>query len=224
MMLLNNKYGDCVPAGIMEAQFVLSSLGGHHFERTDQAAEWNYENMGGWDPANAAKTDQGCDLRVAAKVWQKTGVLDGNKTPRHSGAYLFLEPGNIPLLFWAVKELKAAVLGYNLPQSAMEQAEQAEEEGHREPVWTYEPDSPSEGGHCVPSFGRLEVSVTGSGLIVAKSVSWGMPTMIAHDFIENKMDDGFVVVSSSMLKEGQIDGLDHEQLLNDAQKYLGEGS
>lgn len=211
LMLLNNALGDCVPAGIMHAQYVLSRLGGHHFEMSDAAAEKNYEKMGNYVPGDPS-TDQGCDLRVAAKVWQKQGVFDANETPRHAGLYVFLEPGNVPLLFWAIKMLKAAVLGYDLPQSAMEQTYEAEEKKET-PVWTYDAGSPSEGGHCVPSFGRMELTVNESGLVVAKSVSWGEPTMIATDFIENKMDDGFVVVSGSVLQEGQIEGLDHEALL-----------
>jgi hypothetical protein len=210
MMLLNDTLGDCVPAGIMETQYVLSRLGGHHFERSDQAAERNYSNMGGWI-AGEPNTDQGCDLRIAAKVWQKQGVLDANGTPRHSGLYVFLDPGNVPLLFWAVKNLKAAVLGYDLPRSAMEETYQAEEKSAT-PVWTYDSSSPSEGGHCVPGFGRVAIDSLG-GAIGFKSVSWGEPTLVAGDFIENKMDDGFVVVSSSILKEGQVEGLDHEQLL-----------
>lgn len=211
LMLLNDLLGDCVPAGIMHSQYVLSRLGGHHFEMSDTAAEKNYERMGGYIPGDAS-TDQGCDLRVAAKVWQKEGILDAVGTPRHAGLYVFLEPGNVPLLFWAIKMLKAAVIGYDLPRSAMEQTYEAEEK-NEQPVWTYDPSSPSEGGHCVPSFGRMELTVNESGLIVAKSVSWGEPTMIATDFIENKMDDGFVEVSGSVLQEGQIEGLDHEALL-----------
>lgn len=211
MMLLNNTLGDCVPAGIMETQYVLSRLGGHHFDRSDAAAEKNYERMGNYNPADPS-SDQGCDLRVAAKVWQKSGVADANMTKHHSGLYVFLEPGNVPLLFWAIKMLKAAVLGYDLPQSAMRQTYEAEE-NKETPVWTYEADSPSEGGHCVPSFGRVELTVNNSGLIVAKSASWGMTTMIEEQFIENKMDDGFAVVSGSVLQEGQIEGLDHEALL-----------
>lgn len=210
-MLLNDLLGDCVPAAIMHTQYVLSRLGGHHFEMSDEAAERNYETMGEYVPGDAA-TDQGCDLRVAAKVWQKQGVFDSNGTPRHSGLYVFLEPGNVPLLFWAIKKLKAAVLGYDLPRSAMEQTYAAEEQ-NQTPVWTFDSSSPSEGGHCVPSYGRLELTVNDSGLIVAKSASWGRPTMITTDFIENKMDDGFVVVSGSVLQEGQIEGLDHEALL-----------
>lgn len=190
---------------------MLSRLGGHHFEMSDEAAEKNYEAMGEWVPNDPA-TDQGCDLRVAAKVWQKQGVLDANGTPRHAGLYAFLEPGNAPLLFWAIKNLKAAVLGYDLPRSAMEETYEAEERGEAA-VWTFDSSSPSEGGHCVPSFGRLELTTSDSGLVVAKSVSWGRPTMISTDFIENKMDDGFVVVSGSVLQEGQIEGFDHEALL-----------
>jgi hypothetical protein len=216
MMLLNNKLGDCVPAGIMETQYVLSRLGGHHFDRSDQAAEKNYEAMGGYVPGDAS-TDQGCDLRVAAKVWQKQGVLDSDGTPRHAGLYVFLEPGNVPLLFWAIKMLKAAVLGYDLPRSAMEQTYAAEEKNET-PVWTFDSSSPSEGGHCVPSFGRMELTINDSGLVVAKSASWGMNTMIATDFIENKMDDGFVVVSGSVLQEGQIEGFDHAKLLAEAKQ------
>lgn len=211
LVLLNDTLGDCVPAGIMHTQYVLSRLGGHHFEMSDYAAEKNYEAMGEYVPGDPA-TDQGCDLRVAAKVWQKQGVLDALGTPRHAGLYVFLEPGNVPLLFWAIKKLKAAVLGYDLPRSAMEQTYEAEEKNET-PVWTFDSSSPSEGGHCVPSYGRLELTVNDSGLIVAKSASWGKPTMISTDFIENKMDDGFVVVSGSVLQEGQIEGLDHDALL-----------
>lgn len=211
MMLLNDKLGDCVPAGIMHAQFVLSRLGGHHFEMSDYAAEVNYHNMGGYvnhDPS----TDQGCDLRIAAKVWQKEGVFDANGAPRHCGLYVFLDPGNVPLLFWAVKNLKAAVLGYDLARSSMEQTYQAEEEGLT-PVWTYDPSSPSEGRHCVPGFGRIELMIGEDQRIGFKSVSWGEPTIVMPDYIENRMDDGFVVVSGSVLQEGQIEGMDHEKLL-----------
>lgn len=216
-MLLNDSLGDCVPAGLMHMQFVLARLGGHHFGMTDQAAELNYEKMGGYVPGDSS-TDQGCDMRVAAKVFQKEGLIDYDGQKHHSGLYVFLEPGNVEELFFAVKEFKGAALGYRLPQSVMEQTDAAEEAGEP-PIWTYEADSPEVGGHCVPGFGRQQwvTQVLPSGLVVFKSVSWGRPVGVSEDLIKNKMDSGFIVVSSSILKDGQIEGLDHQKMLHDAE-------
>lgn len=212
-MLMNDSLGDCAPAMALHAQEVFGRLGEHHPEFNDACVERAYSEMGGYVVGDAA-TDQGCYLRDVAKVWQKTGVPDVNGHRHHCGAYVWLEPGNVEELWIAVNLFKAGLLGYQLPQNAMDASEGATaEDSHIRPLWDYDAGSPTIGGHAVPSFGRIEDPGEGP---IADSVSWGARVNITPAFIENHMDEGFVVVTSSVLGgDGQIEGLDHEKLLAD---------
>lgn len=202
-MLLNDRLGDCVEAAVAHAQLVFGRIGEHHPEFNDAAVERSYQEMAGYIPGDAS-TDNGTDMRIAAKLWQKQGVVDIRGHRHRSGLYVWLEPGNVQELWIATNLFKAGLLGFDLPQNAMEAFEAAEEAG-TQPTWDLSPESPSIGGHCVPVFGRVEDNADG--------VSWGAKVGITPAFIENKMDSGFVVVTSSILVDGQIDGFDHERLL-----------
>lgn len=206
-MLLNDKLGCCVPAGVDHAQLVLGRRGEHHPEFNETATMKSYEEWAGYRPGDPS-TDQGTDMRVAAKQWQAKGAIDAAGHYHRSGAYLWLEPGNVEELFVAAYLFEHGVLGYNLPRSAMEAFDQAEQDGTT-PAWDYDASSPIEGGHCVPGFGRTE----GGDF---DSVSWGARVNVGQAFIENLMDSGFVVVSSSDLVDGKTrEGFDHEALIAD---------
>lgn len=206
-MLLNDQLGDCVPAGISHAQLVLGRLGEHHPEFGEHSVLAAYEEWGGYVPGDPS-TDEGTDMRVAAKQWQRKGILDNHSQYHRSGAYLWLEPGNLEELFLASFIFKNGIIGYQLPRSAMEEFDAAEAE-RRRPIWDYDASSPIEGGHCVPGFGRVAE--------LFDSVSWGSRVGVSGAFIENYMDSGFTVVSSSMLgADGETpEGLDHEKLIAD---------
>lgn len=200
-MLLNNKLGCCAPAGIEHAQEAMARVGDHKPMFNDSTTEVAYEAMGGWDPANPTTTDQGCDLRTCAKVWQKQGIPDGVGGRHHCGVYLWLEPGNVQEQWYATYVLKNAINGYDLPANWMEAFDEEDF------VWDFDPASKSLGGHCVPAFGKAKDGTD--------DVSWGHRLVITGAGIENKMDEGFTVVSSSILKAGAAQALDHEKLLHD---------
>jgi hypothetical protein len=219
-MLLNDKLGDCAPAGISHAQKALARVGDHDHQFTDASVQRGYELMGHYVPGQPA-TDQGCDLRTCAKVWQKHGIptqVPQDRDDLHEsaeeiapgeylefircGIYLWLEPGNVQEQWYATYVLKNAINGYDLPANWMEAFDAGDY------VWDYDPSSKSLGGHCVPAFGRVADGTDG--------VSWGHRLSITGAAIQNNHQEGFTVVSSSTLQgDGEILGLDHEKLVHD---------
>lgn len=207
-MLLNNQLGDCVPAGVIHTQMVLAAIGNHHPEFDDTCAEQAYEEWAGYVPGDSS-TDQGTDMRVAAKRWQKKGIIDSADRFHRCGAYVWLEPGNLDQLWYASYLFGSAVLGYNLTRNAMEAFDQ------QHYIWDFEHGSPSLGGHCVPGFGRISLAgVEG----VFDSVSWGHQVGVTGPYIENTMDSGLTVLSGSTIDkttEANKLGFDMEHLRHD---------
>lgn len=219
-MLLNDQLGDCAPAGISHAQKALARVGNHDHQFTDASVKRGYEMMGHYVPGQPT-TDQGCDLRTCAKVWQKHGIPTQIGVAREGaeevapdtyldfircGIYLWLEPGNVLEQWYATNVLKNAINGYDLPANWMESFDAGDY------VWDFDPSSKSLGGHCVPAFGR-----SGDG---TDGVSWGQRLTITAAGIENQHQEGFSVVSSSGLQDGELLGIDHEMLVSDL-KALG---
>jgi len=201
-MLLNDRLDSCAPAGAIHSQLGLSRIGDHNPDFNDACCELAYEEMGGYvigDPA----TDQGCDLRDVAKVWQKVGLADASGHRHRCGFYLWLEPGNLVELKIATYLFKTGCLGFRLTQNAQEAYWAAEGAGTK-PVWNFDPASPEVGGHAVPEFGPVEEGCW-------DGVSWGSGVDIADAYIENQMDSGFVVITHADLDvTGQVEGFDSE--------------
>jgi len=209
-MLGNDTVGDCVFAGAAHETLVLGAEGDHYPTFTDEAVLSDYSAVTGYVPGDAS-TDQGTDVREAVSYRRKTGMVDANGKRHHIGAFLYLEPGNFEQLRQALYLFGAAGIGYELPESAMQQFDQTK-------PWTVVDGSPIAGGHYVPAFGCEPGEYTDKGVnTFITSVSWGRVVPVTDSFYEKYCDEAVVYVSASALGEdGKTpEGFDKAALLAD---------
>lgn len=75
-LYLNDKFGDCVIAGIGHVVGVLTAGAGNQFVYSDDQILQLYEAIGGYVP-NHPNTDDGCDEQTALNYWQHHGAPSG---------------------------------------------------------------------------------------------------------------------------------------------------
>lgn len=186
-MLGNDRYGDCVWAGIAHEVMGFNKLAGHPVVFTDQAVLSDYSAVTGFDP-NDPNTDQGTDVRSAVQYWQKTGVVDGQGRRHKIGAYAWLTPGDYDELMKACFLFEFVGIGFSVQQAQMDQFNQGK-------PWDYVPGSPNIGGHYVVPTGRA--SLTDNGLL-----TWGRRQSFTRKFYEELSDEAVVAVTVEELKNG----------------------
>jgi hypothetical protein len=204
-MLGNDRAGDCVWAGAAHETMVLGREGGHNPRFSTSSVLTDYSQFTGYDSSDP-RSDQGTDVRQAARARHQTGILDVKGHRHKIGAYLFLEPGNIAELYAALYVFGVAGVGYSLPGSAARQFNEGK-------PWDVERGSEIMGGHYVPAIGRRPGP--DGGFIDA--VSWGERIAITTRFYTRYCDSALVYVSASALgPDGMTpEGFDKERLLAD---------
>lgn len=201
-VLANDRLGCCVWSGAAHETLVLGREGDHDPAFSDASVEGDYERFTGYNP-NDPSTDQGTDMRQAAQDRRGTGISDARDHRHRIGAYLWLEPGNLDQLWQAAYEFSVVGVGYEFPESAMQQFREGQ-------PWDVVKDSKIVGGHYVPCVGR-----TAGGNLDA--VSWGRRIQITPAFYEKYSDAALVYISASALgPDGKTpEGLDKAALVAD---------
>jgi len=209
-MLGNDEVGDCVLAGAAHETLLLGAEGGHHPAFTDETVLGDYSALTGYVSGDPS-TDQGTDVRDAARYRKHTGIEDADGRRHRIGAYVWLEPGNVNQLLHALYVFGTVGVGYELPRSAEEQFAEAK-------PWTVVDDSPIAGGHYVPAVGYEPGEYTDQGVnTFIGSVTWGRVVSITSEFYEKYCTEALVYVSASALgPDGKTpEGLDKAALLAD---------
>lgn len=209
-MLGNDQYGCCAPAEAAHQILLWTSEAGAPATFDDASVYQNYNGTSGfvlnnpatgqpW-PANTNPTDTGTDLDTMLKFWRRTGMVDANGKRHTIAAYVEMEPQNLDQLWVATFLFQGATLGWNLPNSAMEQTQAGQ-------PWDVTSDQSIAGGHCTPCFGAQPLGV---------SVSWGMQQLFTANFFTTYNDQGACVLSEDMMvKARSIDGILDAQLRAD---------
>ena len=200
-MLGNDQWGDCVWAGAAHETMLLTEEAGNVSIFTDEDVLSDYAAVTGFNPSNPS-TDEGTDVHEAAQYRQITGIIDSVGNRHKIAAYLSLQPGNVTDLYLATYLFSCVGIGLQLPQSAMDQAEQNQ-------TWDVVQGSSSVGGHYVPLVGRDT-----NGLLHA--VSWGKRQLMTEAFLKANCDEAWAYVSTeNLVNQKSPEGFDYAQLQAD---------
>jgi hypothetical protein len=164
----------------------------------------NYSNVTGFEIGNP-RTDTGANLDDMASYWRTNGMIDDDGNAHKILAYVDMNPGDLREL-WLVSWLfQSACMGYDLPESAINQAEEGV-------IWDVVPGSPIAGGHCVPTIGRL-ADPLGMGL------TWGKPQPYTARWHQTYNTQGIAALDEEMMMLAKsIDGIDDAMLRDDLQQ------
>ncbi len=201
-MLGNDQWGDCVWAGAAHETMLLNTLAKRLVRFTNASVLADYSACTGFNP-NDPSTDQGTDMRAAAKYRKKVGVADGLGHRHKIGAFVALAPGDLVHLDAAMYLFDGAVgIGIQFPGSAMDQFNAGE-------PWDVVPGATIEGGHYIPGVAKLPNGNYGC-------VTWGKVQEVTPRFLHAYMDEGFAYLSSEARTHGVTpEGFHRAQLLAD---------
>lgn len=199
-MLGNDQYGDCAEAGAMHLIQVQTANSGNPLHGTLQQTLDLYTDLTGFN-LNDPTTDQGTDLLSLLQYWKTTGITvtdaKGKAVVHKILGWATLDLTSIAQIRYASFIFGGTYLGINCPQSAIDNT------GN----WTYQAGSPIEGGHCIPGVGQ--------GADGGHIVSWGLSIPYNWAFMQNYLDEGYVIVSPEWVAANgeSPSGLDLNELL-----------
>jgi hypothetical protein len=206
-MLGNDDWGDCASAGPCHQEMMFCAEGERPVSFSTATALSNYTQIGNLSepgsgfnidagPPGKNPTDNGLDLDDMAKYWRQTGFVDDHNQRHQIYAYVELEPGNVEQLWLAMYLFQSVGIGWDLPNSAMEQTQAGQ-------VWdVVANDGGSAGGHYTPGFNR---DSNENGV----AVSWGEPQPFTTAFFQKYNNQGIAVLSKEIFKSlasADIDG------------------
>lgn len=193
----NDQVGNCTIAGMIHGVYTWGSYVPPNPTYTDQQAIQYYSESAGYVPG-VAVTDRG-NTCIAALNWWKTNTLGGEPI---LGFYRF-DPTNVALMRLVIEIAGFAYLGVALTQDQIDNSPDP---------WDFT-GTPGTLGHCVPANAHDNAS---GGV---KGVTWGMPgQVLTPAFIQNCVDEAYVVVSARWLKGGKTpEGFPVEAFMNDVQ-------
>lgn len=163
-MFLNDSLGDCVCADTAHTLMLRTANNGSIIIPTDDDVEKLYEAVGGYVPGDAS-TDNGCVETDMCEYLVSTGFL-GHKADAAGS----VDPENLDHVGWCVQLFGSCRMGWNLPQSAMDQFQAGQ-------PWDVVAgdDGGIIGGHDTPL-----IKYAGDTWY---TVTWGQPQLITPAFI-----------------------------------------
>src|ERR1039457_4915750 len=170
----NDQYGDCVMAGTAH----LIGAWDHEVTVTDhvpvgqEVVNEYFELTGG--------ADQGLNESDVLHTWHTAGLF-GDKI----AGYAPVNYQSLISLSQATAFYGGTMFGIQVPASCQEQFAAGE-------PWTYEPDSPIEGGHCVIELGYDS--------LYRYWATWGGVTQVAYSFIDAYCDEAWAFIPRSFVE------------------------
>jgi hypothetical protein len=175
----NDQYGDCVFADVAHRIMVRTAQmgAGKMIVATTAETLQLYSEVTGFN-ASDPNTDQGGDLVTTAQYMQKTGMLIGGV--RHmEAANGVIDPVNIDHLKWSICLFGCAPMGWNLPQSALDQFDAGQ-------PFDYVKGSPIVGGHDMLGLEYRPESPTNPGWLVG---TWAKRWPATDAFVANYLSE-----------------------------------
>ena len=184
-ILGNDTAGDCVIAAAMHYAQVETANTGNPLTPNAALTLATYSAITGYDP-NDPNTDQGTDFESQLfPYWKATGIplLDakGNTVLHKILGFAALDLTSIAQQRYATFLFGGSLLGINCPQSALDDTSN----------WTYDPNSPIEGGHGINRVGQ--------GAAGGHVDSWGLLIPYTNEFATHLADEAYVVVTPSWI-------------------------
>jgi hypothetical protein len=191
--------GDCVFAGAAHETMLWKRETGLPLAITGRNAIADYSAVTGYQLGNDA-TDTGTDVHQALDYRLKTGIADVTGTRHKIGAYVALDPGNLEHLLEALWLFGVVGIGFNFPDSAMDQFDAGE-------PWSVVQGARIDGGHYVPLVAMRANLVC---------VSWGKLQEMQMTFYQKYCDEAYAILSPEMLTGGKsLEGFDLAHLQSD---------
>lgn len=201
----NDTIGDCTCAAIGHMIQAWTAYAGAEVTVPQSSVIGLYSAVSGYNPATGAN-DNGAEMSDVLAYMKSTGIKDSaGKVHKVAGYAAFGDCTDIPLMKQVLNVAGSVYTGINCPASAQTEFGQ---------VWTYEPSSPIEGGHCID----LQL-VAGGGVGAQSFVTWGALQKATIGFIEHYVEEAWFVVSQDYIDANgtTIEGLDLQSLLADMQ-------
>ncbi len=186
-MLGNDQVGDCVLAGAGHEHMIWNAAAGKPVPKfTDECIISDYSAITGYNP-NDPNSDQGTDMRAAAKYRMKTGIIDAAGVRHKIGAYVFIDSSNLDHILEAAYLFGAVALGVDMPQSAMDQFNSGL-------PWSVVKNSPIEGGHYVPLVAnRVDPTI----------VTWAQLQRVKTAFLKKYCNTAVAYITEEYLAAGK---------------------
>jgi len=198
-MLGNDEVGNCLEATMLHyLDMVTAWTSGAPAGFETQDAIDLYTAITGYNPADPS-TDQGTVYTQALAYWQSTGIK-GHKIL----GWAEIDYNELGTLHQAISIFGAALIGFNVPQSAETQFDAGE------PWNVVEPDGGSVGGHAVP--------IVGFGAEGQTCITWGQRQQMDLKYPATYFDESYVVITEEWLTAAQktpIKGFDLSTLESD---------
>lgn len=172
----NDQYGDCVMAGTAHLIAAWDAeVGQSDPVPTGDAVVQEYFALTGGP-------DSGLNEADVLAHWQQVGLFG-----RRIEGYAPVDPRNLVELHQAVAFYGGSMLGIACPQSAQEQFAAGE-------PWTFVPNSPVVGGHCIVALGYTPTAVL--------CATWGGIAEVTYSFLAHFMDEAWAVIGSPIAERG----------------------
>lgn len=203
-MYRNDTVGCCTVAAMAHAFTAMSVYAGKPQALFDDAEIITaYSAVSGYDPATGAN-DNGARMQDVLAYMRSTGLTDTSGKTHKAVAYAALgNPSNPLLLSESLKTFGACYLGFECPQSALDQFGRG--------PWLYEPASPIAGGHAI-SFHRRQPY--GSRVGVFQMSTWGALQAATLPFLAHYVSESWVFCTEDWIEANgmSVDGLALAQL------------
>lgn len=172
----NDRYGDCTIAGVAHliAAWNAEVKDNDHVPNGNQVVAQYFKLSGG--------TDTGLNEHDVLRTWQRSGLF-GHRI----AAYAPVQPTDIAGLHRAVAFYGGAYLGIECPESCQEQFQAGK-------PWTYEPDAPIEGGHCIVALGYDAHYVY--------CATWGGVAPVTYAFLAHYLEETWAVIPAQFVDKG----------------------
>lgn len=199
-MYLNDQLGCCVEAAKAHGEQIWTLDNGRMVTVPDSTVLGNYELNGGYVPGDAG-TDNGENELDSLKAWRKSSMSGYSPL----AAFAAINPRTLAHVQQGIWLFGFAYIGFNVPQSAMEQVDRGE-------PWTVvAKDGGIIGGHAVivPMYDAR------SGMLTA--ITWGRRQVMTWEFWQRYCDEAYVLLSPAWLNNRGVNpsGFDMPALLSD---------
>lgn len=190
-VLGNDVVGNCVIAMALHFAQVSTANTGNPLTPTRAQAMAVYAAITGYDASQTQSdgsnpTDNGTDIEgQLMPYWKTTGIplndKNGKEVLHTINGFAALDLTSIQQQRYATWLFGGSLLGINCPQSALDNTSN----------WTYDPNSPIEGGHGINRVGQ--------GAAGGHVNSWGMLIPFTNEFVQKLADEMYVVSTPQWL-------------------------
>jgi hypothetical protein len=186
-MMLNDQLGDCTIAACGHALQVFT--GGKRTE-SDAVIQTYYSKWCGYNPADPNTDQGGVELDVLNSWKSQTfngHVLEGFVQP---------QPQNFSHVMHSIAEFGGLYIGFQVPQSAMDQNEAGE-------IWDVVPDDGGIiGGHAVFCPAYHTQDPTDGGKTTITCITWGMKQKMTVAFWDKYCDESHTLLAGAWQPSG----------------------